>query len=51
MSPTWHNHSRDQRCDPREIVAPDSLKALVELVRRAEREQTTIRMVGAGHAR
>jgi L-gulono-1,4-lactone dehydrogenase len=31
-------------------VRPDSLEALVELVRRAEREGTTIRMVGAGHA-
>jgi L-gulono-1,4-lactone dehydrogenase len=31
-------------------VRPDSLEALVELVKRAEREGTTIRMVGAGHA-
>jgi L-gulono-1,4-lactone dehydrogenase len=31
-------------------VRPDSLDALVELVRRAEREDTAIRMVGAGHA-
>jgi L-gulono-1,4-lactone dehydrogenase len=50
VSPTWHNHTGDQRCDPREILRPDSLEALVELVRRAERDDTTIRMVGAGHA-
>jgi L-gulono-1,4-lactone dehydrogenase len=31
-------------------VRPDSLEALVALVRRAEREGTSIRMVGAGHA-
>jgi L-gulono-1,4-lactone dehydrogenase len=31
-------------------VRPDSLEALLELVRRAEREHTTVRMVGAGHA-
>jgi L-gulono-1,4-lactone dehydrogenase len=46
----WHNHTGDQRCSPREIVHPDSLPALVDLVRRAERDGTTIRMVGAGHA-
>jgi L-gulono-1,4-lactone dehydrogenase len=31
-------------------VRPDSLQALVALVQRAEREGTTIRLVGAGHA-
>jgi hypothetical protein len=50
VSPAWHNHTGDQRCDPREIVRPDSLEALVALVQRAEREGTTIRLVGAGHA-
>jgi hypothetical protein len=50
MAARWHNHTGDQHCSPREIVHPDSLQALVDLVQRAEREGTTIRMVGAGHA-
>lgn len=50
MSPTWQNHTGNQRCEPREIVSPGSLEELVELVRRAEREGTTVRAVGAGHA-
>jgi L-gulono-1,4-lactone dehydrogenase len=50
MATHWHNHTGDQRCLPREILHPDSLQALVDLVRRAERDGTTIRMVGAGHA-
>ena len=50
MSPTWHNHTRNQHCHPREIVAPASLAELVQLVQRAEREGTTVRAVGAGHA-
>jgi len=47
---TWHNHTGDQSCHPRAIVAPASLDELVELVRRAEREHTTVRAVGSGHA-
>jgi hypothetical protein len=50
VSTTWRNHTGDQRCRPREIVHPESLQELVDLVRRAEREQTTVRAVGAGHA-
>src|SRR5512134_1720471 len=47
---TWRNHTGNQRCRPRDRLAPTSLRELVELVRRAEREGTTVRAVGAGHA-
>ena len=50
MSQTWHNHTGNQRCQPREIVTPSSLEELVALVKRAERERTTVRAVGAGHS-
>jgi hypothetical protein len=50
VSATWHNHAGNQTCHPREIVSPGSLEELVELVKRAEREGTTVRAVGAGHA-
>ena len=47
---TWHNHTGNQRCHPRATVAPRSLQELVELVRRAERERTTVHAIGAGHS-
>jgi L-gulono-1,4-lactone dehydrogenase len=47
---TWRNHSRDQSCHPRAIEHPSHTRELVELVQRAEREGTTVRAVGAGHA-
>jgi hypothetical protein len=50
VSPTWHNHSGTQSCKPRAIVKPGSLQELIDLVRKAEHEQTTVRAVGAGHA-
>jgi L-gulono-1,4-lactone dehydrogenase len=50
LSPTWHNHTGNQTCHPREILRPGSLAELVELVQRAEREGTTVRLVGAGHS-
>jgi len=50
VSPTWKNHTGNQSCRPRAIVSPGSLDELVELVRRAEREGTTVRAVGAGHS-
>jgi hypothetical protein len=50
VSRIWRNHAGNQRCRPRDILHPDSLEELVELVRRAERDQTTVRAVGAGHA-
>src|SRR4051812_18178783 len=47
---SWHNHTGNQRCRPRDQVEPRSLRELVELVRRAEREGTTVHAVGAGHS-
>src|ERR671939_647380 len=47
---SWRNHTGNQRCRPRDVVAPTSLEELVELVRRAEREGTTGHAVGAGHS-
>jgi FAD/FMN-containing dehydrogenase len=50
MRPTWRNHTGNQVCRPREILKPASLKDLRAYVSRAEGEDTTIRMVGAGHS-
>jgi L-gulono-1,4-lactone dehydrogenase len=50
LSVTWHNHTGNQSCNPREIVRPGSLQELIDLVKRAEREKTTVRAVGAGHS-
>jgi L-gulono-1,4-lactone dehydrogenase len=50
VSPGWHNHTGNQRCQPREIRSPGSAEELIEIVRQAEAERTTVRMVGAGHS-
>jgi L-gulono-1,4-lactone dehydrogenase len=50
MSVVWRNHTGNQSCHPRQIVKPGSLAELVELVKRAEAERTTVRAVGAGHS-
>jgi L-gulono-1,4-lactone dehydrogenase len=50
LSPAWRNHTGGQRCDPVEIARPGTLEQLVELVRRAEREGTTLRASGARHS-
>lgn len=50
MSPVWKNHAGNQRCDPAEVVHPQTLENLVDLVNRAERERQTIRAAGARHA-
>jgi hypothetical protein len=47
---TWRNHSRDQSCHPHGIEHPATTEELVDLVRRAERDRTSVRAVGAGHA-
>jgi L-gulono-1,4-lactone dehydrogenase len=47
---TWRNQSRDQTCHPRRIVRPSTTAELQAIVREAEREGTTVRAVGAGHA-
>ncbi len=50
MSPTWHNHTGNQKCSPERIVEPKSLADLIDLVKAAEAAKTTVRAVGAGHA-
>ena len=50
MSPSWRNHTGEQRCDPVEIATPATLAELRGLVRRAEREGKTVRAAGARHA-
>jgi hypothetical protein len=50
VSPSWRNHTGNQRCEPRLIAAPQSAEELIDLVKRAEEEGTTVRMVGAGHS-
>jgi hypothetical protein len=50
VSPVWHNHLGNQSCTPRKIERPATLQALIELVRLAESEGTTVRAVGAGHS-
>jgi len=46
----WRNHTGNQSCRPARIVTPSSLRELIELVRAAEAEGTTVRAVGAGHS-
>jgi hypothetical protein len=50
VSRTWHNHARNQKCKTRDCVRPESLEELMRCVQKAEREGTTIRACGAGHA-
>jgi L-gulono-1,4-lactone dehydrogenase len=50
VSPSWHNHTGNQHCQPRQILSPGSAEELIEIVKRAENEGTTVRMVGAGHS-
>jgi L-gulono-1,4-lactone dehydrogenase len=46
----WRNHTGNQGVDPLQIARPTTLPELVELVRRAERDGTTVRAVGSGHS-
>jgi hypothetical protein len=50
LSAVWRNHTGNYSCRPRQIVRPGSLSELIDLVKRAEGEGTTVRAVGAGHA-
>jgi L-gulono-1,4-lactone dehydrogenase len=50
LSITWRNHTGNQSCHPRKIVHPGSLQDLIDVVKRAESEKTTVRAVGAGHS-
>ena len=46
----FRNWSRSVEFSPREIVSPSSIEKLQEIVLRSSREQTRVRVVGAGHS-
>jgi hypothetical protein len=46
----WQNHTGNQGIDPLRIVRPTTLRDLVDLVREAEADGTTVRAVGSGHS-
>jgi hypothetical protein len=50
LSPVWKNNTGNQSCEPVEIARPGTLEDLVDLVRRAEHERTTVRAAGARHS-
>jgi hypothetical protein len=47
---TWTNHTGNQGVDPLRVYRPTTLQELVDLVKLAERDGTTIRAVGSGHS-
>jgi L-gulono-1,4-lactone dehydrogenase len=50
MAKEWRNWAGDQRCLPVRIERPKGRAELVEAVRRATDEGSTVRAVGAGHS-
>ena len=46
----WRNHTGNQSVEPLRIYRPGTLEELQEIVRTAERDRTTVRAVGSGHA-
>jgi len=46
----WHNWSGNVTAEPQQIVSPSSESELSEIVRRAVKDQQTIRIVGTGHS-
>jgi L-gulono-1,4-lactone dehydrogenase len=46
----WRNHTGNQSVEPLRIYRPGTLAELQEIVRTAERDGTTVRAVGSGHA-
>jgi FAD binding domain-containing protein/D-arabinono-1,4-lactone oxidase len=46
----WRNHTGNQGIDPLRIYKPATLGELVDIVREAERDGTTVRAVGSGHS-
>lgn len=50
MQQEWANWSGSLRFTPGSIVRPESEEMLVDLVRRANTEKRTVRVVGAGHS-
>jgi hypothetical protein len=47
---TWNNSIRTVGADPDHFLTPASLKDLVEIVQKAEREGKRVRMTGSGHS-
>ena len=47
---TWNNTIRTAGVDPEHFLTPASLKDLVEIVQKAEREGKRVRMTGSGHS-
>lgn len=46
----WHNHSRNQHCDPIRVYRPETLDEVVAIVHEAERLSCEVRAIGSGHA-
>lgn len=49
-STRWRNWSGLEEADPREVVTPASVEAVVGAVRRARESGTTVKMAGTGHS-
>jgi L-gulono-1,4-lactone dehydrogenase len=47
---TWNNAIRTAGADPDHFLTPASLKDVVEIVQKAEREGKRVRMTGSGHS-
>jgi L-gulono-1,4-lactone dehydrogenase len=47
---TWSNHTGNQRCEPLQILRPESAEDVVEAVALGEREGVPVRAVGSGHS-
>ncbi len=47
---TWSNWSGSVRCEPREVVRPQSVEELARLIGRYGREGRHVRVVGSGHS-
>ncbi len=46
----WQNWSGAVQCEPKEILFPNSEEAIVQIVRKAIKENKKIRVVGTGHS-
>ena len=47
---TWSNHTGNQRCEPLQVLRPESLDDLVAAVATGEADHVTVRAVGSGHS-
>jgi L-gulono-1,4-lactone dehydrogenase len=46
----WRNHTGNVTCSPLLVCVPESLQDLVDIVRQAEGDGTTVRAIGSGHS-